>query len=201
MYNWRRMTEGQREYVLNIRKVDKRPWHSPPHNFGEKTQFHLTASCFEHQNILGSTAERMAEFEYNFLDLINSYSEKIYAWCILPNHYHILLKSGRMKILIKEIGRLHGRTSYKWNAEDNARGRKVWFRCVETAVKSENHFWSTMNYIHNNPVHHGYVGKWQEWCFPSASEFIDEIGKEKIMEIWQKYPLTGYGKGWDDPEF
>ena len=193
------MSDEQREYVLNLRKTDKRPWHSPPHSFGHKTQFHLTAACYEHKHIIGTTSKRLSEFEHSLLDVLNKYSETIYAWCIMPNHYHVLLYSNEMKLLIGQIGRLHGRSSFTWNTEDNARGRKVWFRCLETAIKSESHFWSTVNYVHNNPVHHGYVKKWQEWCFSSASDFIDEMGSEKAVEIWEKYPTTGYGKGWDDP--
>ena len=57
-----------------------------------------------------------------------------------------------------------------------------------------------MNYVHNNPVHHGYVKKWQEWSFSSAIDFLEKVGREKAKEIWLNYPLLDYGNGWDDSE-
>jgi putative transposase len=56
-----------------------------------------------------------------------------------------------------------------------------------------------MNYIHHNPVHHGYVKKWTDWPYTSAHEFLKAVGREKAAEIWCKYPPLDYGKGWDDP--
>src|SRR5882762_11784273 len=64
-------------------------------------------------------------------------------------------------------------------------------------MKSERHFFATLNYVHNNPVHHGYVKRWQDWPWSSASEFLDRMGHEKAKEIWLRYPFLGYGKTWD----
>jgi putative transposase len=94
---------------------------------------------------------------------------------------------------------LHGRTSFDWNGEDSARGRKVWFNCVETAMKSERHFRATLNYVHHNPVHHGYVRYWHEWPFSSASAFLSGVGREQAEKWWHEFPLLDYGKHWDPP--
>jgi putative transposase len=67
-------------------------------------------------------------------------------------------------------------------------------------MRNETHVWVTLNYIHHNPVRHGYVDKWQDWPFSSAREFIVKEGLEKVKTIWNDYPLYDYGKGWDDPE-
>ena len=64
-------------------------------------------------------------------------------------------------------------------------------------MRNADHFWSTVNYIHHNPVKHGYVDQWLEWPFSSASDFLDSIGREQAMELWRKYPILDYGKGWD----
>ena len=101
---------------------------------------------------------------------------------------------------LRGIGQLHGRTSFEWNGQDNTRGRKVWYRCVERSMRNERHRWATLNYIHNNPVHHGYVQRWQDWPFGSAIEYLEHVGAEQAGEIWRKYPVLDYGKGWDDPD-
>ena len=53
-------------------------------------------------------------------------------------------------------------------------------------------------YIHNNPVRHGYVKKWQEWPFSSAPEYLAAVGREQATAWWQEYPLLDYGAGWDE---
>jgi putative transposase len=54
-----------------------------------------------------------------------------------------------------------------------------------------------VNYIHNNPVHHGHVDKWQDWPWPSATDFLDRVGREMAEKIWREYPILDYGKKWD----
>jgi putative transposase len=103
---------------------------------------------------------------------------------VLPNHYHSLVGTDCLPQLLLDLGRLHGRTAFEWNGEDGRRGRKVWFNCVETAIKSERHFWATLNYIHHNPVHHRYVAHWQDWPFSSAAEYLESRGSGESFQCW-----------------
>ena len=95
------------------------------------------------------------------------------------------------------MGRFHGRTSFQWNGEESTRGRKVWYKCTDRRVRSERHFWATVNYIHHNPVHHDYVQRWEEWPYSSAAAYLAELGRDEARRIWLKYPILDYGKGWD----
>jgi putative transposase len=142
----------------------------------------------------------MADFARRLLDVLGAYSEHTYAWCLLPNHYHALVFTRSLPELLAEMGKLHGRTSFDWNGEDNRRGRKVWFNCVETGIKSERHFWATLNYVHHNPVHHQYVTRWQDWPFSSVAIYLKEAGAEQAAKVWREYPISEYGKDWDAPD-
>ena len=197
MYDWRKMTGQQRKETLAIRKRARTPMHSLPHLDSGPNQYMVTATCFEHKPHIGFTPERMAEFERDLLELLHNHAEETYCWCVLPYHYHTLVFSMAIKPLLRELGKLHGGTSYKWNGEEVARGRKVWFQAAETVMKSENHFWTTFNYIHNNPVKHGYVEKWQDWPFSSAAMWLDKLGRNRMLEIWEGYPPLDYGDDWD----
>ena len=199
MYNWRKMTEDERGYALEIRHRRSFPKHSPPHfDFAGERQYLVTAACYEHAPIIGVSSDRMTECEYEILSACQKFCAEIYAWCVLPNHYHILLKTEQVKGLRKELGLFHGRFSFQWNGQDGQRGRQVWHNCFERALKSERHFWASLNYVHNNPVHHGYVKKWQDWPWSSANRFLEQFGKEKAAEIWRDFPLLDYGKKWDN---
>lgn len=198
MYDYRRMTSVERARVMEYRRLRNLPLHSPPHwAMGFSAQYLVTAACFEHTPIIGKNPERLTECEGQLLAACQRYASKIYAWCVLPNHYHVLLGSRRIKTLCQELGRFHGRSSFSWNSEDGQRGRKVWFRCFDREIRSERHFWATLNYIHHNPVHHGHVEKWQDWIWSSASKFLESVGRERAAQIWKDYPILDYGKGWD----
>ena len=198
MYDYRNMTPEQRREAVEYRRLRERPWHSPPHwKFAGLLQFMLSATCYEHQPIIGATPERMTECEVALMELCRKLCSTIYAWCILPNHYHLLIQTDQLQNLRSEIGRFHGRMSHKWNGEDDARGRHVWHNCLDRNIKSHRHFWASVNYIHNNPVHHGYVGKWQNWPWSSASAFVERVGRETASRIWREYPVLDFGKTWD----
>ena len=67
-------------------------------------------------------------------------------------------------------------------------------------MRSDRHFWATMNYIHHNPVRHGYVTRWQEWPYSSVHEFLAGMSRDEAERIWHEFPLGDYGAGWDEPE-
>ncbi len=200
-YRWRHLTPKQRVELLVWRQTRGHPWHSPPHrpNFG-LLRFHITAACFEHRYYIGHSPERMDAFARDLLAVFAAHASLTFAWCVLPNHYHALVEAPDVLSLLHELGKFHGRTSHAWNGEENSRGRKVFFRTVERAMRSERHFWASLNYVHHNPVHHGYVARWTDWHWSSAREYLAQTDPDEAKRIWHEYPLGVYGKGWDDPE-
>ncbi len=199
-YLWRQLTPPQREELLETRKRSFQPWHSPVHrpNFGHD-QFHITAACFEHQPYTGSSPDRMSAFSAELLSQLASIHCRTYAWCVLPNHYHALIGTSDILGVIGALGRLHGRDSHAWNGEDSTRGRQVFFRAAERAMRSDAHSFATLNYVHHNPVHHGYVIHREDWPWSSAAQYLEQNGEEEADRVWRRYPLLDYGKGWDDP--
>ena len=198
MYYWRKLTDKQREEVLEYRRTQRYPKHSPPHfDIAEDCRFILTAACYELNKIIGASPERMTECELSILNICESLDAEAYAWCVLPNHYHLLLRTDRIKEIRMELGRFHGRSSFRWNDQDEARGRKVWHNCFERRMKSERHYFASLNYVLDNAVHHGYVERWEDWVWSNAREYLETVGRERALEIWNDYPILDYGAKWD----
>ncbi|WP_198953600.1 hypothetical protein [Rhodopirellula sp. MGV] len=64
-----------------------------PHIESDCTSLYmLTAACFEHSPIIGSSPERIGEFESDLLEVINQHADRVFVWCVLPNHYHVLVE-------------------------------------------------------------------------------------------------------------
>jgi len=201
------------------------PMHSPVHISSERTNYyHITAACYEHQPIIGLSMERLVCFSVALLQGVAQWRQGVVvkgsrdcgspvkaetggidcggrawvsAWVVLPNHYHLLVACDDILGLLKDLGRLHGRTAFLWNKEDGRRGRQVWCKAAETAMKSDRHACVTMNYIHNNPVKHGVCEKWQAWPFSSAVVWLENVGHEAATAFWMDYPVKDYGKLWD----
>lgn len=118
MYRWRKLSQEEREEALRERKGRNLPWHSPPHfDFEGPMTFIITAACYEHAHILGKSPERIAQFEEEILNACLKADSFVHAWSVLPNHYHLLVRTERIKALREEIGTVHGRSSFRWNRE------------------------------------------------------------------------------------
>ena len=144
-----------------------------------------------------TTDERLAWFEGELLSALDEMHAPPAAWVILPNHYHVLVFIRDIKFFSASLGRLHGRTSYEMNKADGLRGRTVWFRSQDRCMRSEAHFYTTLNYIHNNPVKHGYVEKWTDWPYSSVHWYLKTKGRDWLVDLWRSYPVLNYGDKWD----
>ena len=198
MYRWRKLSVEDQAALLQYRQRLSRPWHSPPHFIEGPALFHLTAACYEHASIIGSSLVRMQAFSADLLSTLAAAGVTTHAWCLLPNHYHVLVHVPDLKPVTTALGRLHGRTSHAWNGEDALRGRKVWCAPADRAIRNHAHFWATLNYIHHNPVRHGQVEHWQDWPFSSAPDYLAAVGREEAVRVWKAFPILDYGAGWDD---
>jgi putative transposase len=195
-YKYRNLTPKQRELVVRYRQEHGYPWHAPPHPIQEANYYMLTVTNFEHARVM-STEERRIEFQTRLLDEFQDNGVEVIAWVILPNHYHMLAFLPEFKRAASVFQHLHGSTSREWNLEDQKVGRKVWFRYTDRMIRSERHFYATINYIHYNPVKHGWASRADEWVCSSIWAYLETKGRDWLVDIWRRHPLKDYGKGWD----
>jgi putative transposase len=197
MYTYRCMTPGQRQQILAGRKARGFPWHAPPHYGGELNLFLITAACFEHRSILADPG-RLTEFsDALVIGMQKNLGLRAVAWVVQPNHYHILVRTDP-DVLGPWLARLHNGKSTQWNREDETPKRKVWHRFADRRMRSENHYYATLNYIHANPVKHGHVSKATDWPWSSLHDYLETCGRDTLARWWRQYPVKDYGKGWDD---
>jgi len=110
------------------------------------------------------------------------------AWVALPNHYHCLLLApeevGTLSRLLKSMHRF---TARRWNKEDGAPGRQVWYQYWDTCIDSVGSFYARVNYIHHNPVKHGRVREPAEYPHSSYLRWRDSEDLD-LGEIESAYP-------------
>jgi len=195
-YRYRHLTPEQRQLLLRYRQQQGYPWHAPPHPVREATHYLFTAANFEHRPIISSEERRLA-FQTRLLERLQAAGMEVAAWVILPNHYHILALAADFEKVAPAFQRLHGSLSRQWNLQDGTVGRKVWYRYTDRAMRSERHFYTTVNYLHYNPVKHGFAERADEWVCSSIWAYLETNGRDWLKELWQEHPVREYGKGWD----
>jgi putative transposase len=195
MYNYRYLTPLQKAEIIEYRKLQGFPPHSPPHPFQHKTFYLLTAACYEHKPRINSISRRQELLDQLFKNFLDADIE-ILAWVILTNHYHVLVNTVEFKRVSGILRLIHGRLARQWNLEDKLRG-KVWYSYSDRAIRSQRHYYATLNYIHYNPVKHNYVESPYNWDTSSVHWYLQERGREWLRQCWVGFPVQDYGKEWD----
>jgi len=195
-YRYRRLTEEQRQLLVRYRQQWGYPWHAPPHPIREATYYLLTAANFQHSPVMSSEVRRLG-FQARLLEGLKVAGMEVSAWVVLPNHYHVLAFVPDIDKAASVFQRLHGSTSRQWNLEDDRVGRKVWYRYSDRAIRSERHFYTTVNYLHYNAVRHGYADRADHWVSSSFWAYLETKGRDWLRHLWQEYPIRDYGKRWD----
>jgi putative transposase len=197
MYDYRKMTPEERAEIVAQRKACGWPWHAPPHFGGQEELYLITAACYEHREVMAAPT-RLTEFaEALVLGLKSDLGIEVQAWVVLPNHYHLLVSTD-LDVFRPWIARIHNGKSTQWNREDRSPGRRVWHRFADRKIRSEGHYYASLNYIHANPVKHGYVEKADDWPWSSLPGYLEGFGRDVLVDWWKRYPVGDYGRGWDD---
>ncbi len=197
MYRYRKLTTRQRADLVRFRGRHGFPLHSPPHLEDAAGWYLITAATFEHRPYLADDADR-AEILRQLFEEFEPQGIECAGWVVLPNHYHVLVHTVDLAKAASALGRVHGRTARALNGRDKTPARKVWYRYSDRLIRSERHYFTTLNYIHHNPVKHGYVEQPRQWPCSSVHWYEEELGREWLRDCWVQYPIRDYGKGWDD---
>jgi putative transposase len=59
-------------------------------------------------------------------------------------------------------------------------------------MRSEKDYWVRFNYIHHNPVKHGYVSQMADWAFSSYCYYHERKGEEWLADTFSQYPIVDF---------
>ncbi len=198
-YEYCKLSSREREEILRYRRERGYPLHAPPHPFREAGYYLITAVNYEHVLVMDSV-ERRTVFEILLLDAMKGIQAETIAWVILPNHYHILVDVESLDSISTALKFLHGKTSRQWNLEDNlTEKRRVWYKFSDRLMRSEKQLQHTFNYIHYNPLKHGYTDDFYDWPWSSIKLYENSQEHDWLRAHWKSNPPPEeLGRGWDD---
>jgi len=156
------------------------------------TLHHVIVRGIEQRKIVDDDKDKK-----NFVDRMGTLASEtdtaIYAWAILTNHAHILLRSGP-EGLSKYMKRLLTGYAVFYNRRHRRHGHLFQNRYKSIVVEEDSYFQELVRYIHLNPLRAGMIDSFAKldryrWC--GHSVILGRLNNE-----WQdkKYVLKWFGK-------
>ncbi|WP_006788062.1 REP-associated tyrosine transposase [Thiorhodospira sibirica] len=116
---------------------------------------------------------RMAECMENSLRHFDADRYHLIAWCIMPNHIHVLIEQiGRLSLIIQSWKSFTGRFAMENNEKLglNIPGPSFWMPDYwDRYIRDADHFRDVIHYIHYNPVKAGLCQEPWHWPWSSAT--------------------------------
>lgn len=133
-----------------------------------------------------SGPEECAELRELIAEVARSCDIRIYAYCLMTNHFHLLLEVGIVS-LSAFMQRLETAWSKRFNIRRGRWGHVFQDRFKSRVCDSDVYFKWLLRYIHLNPVKAGLVTRPEDWLWSSYREY--EGTQEKgICEV--DWPLS-----------
>lgn len=135
-----------------------------------------------------------ADYKY-YLELMSVSSKKagteIWAYCLMPNHVHLVMLPGEEDGLRAALGEAHRRYTGYINCREGWRGH-LWQERFHSFVMDEEYLLATVRYVERNPVAARLCDKPEQWRWSSAQAHIE--GKDnKLVRV---QPMLGRIDDW-----
>ncbi len=154
----------------------------------------------------GINGENLFRDEENYEYFLRLYDKHItpiadtYAWCLMKNHFHLLIKiknltgfenlSGFKKIKPPHqyFSNLFNAYSKAINKRYNRHGSLFERPFKRKGIDSKEYLQTVVVYIHNNPVHHGFVNNAADWPWSSYATCISseptKLKRKEVIEMF-----------------
>ena len=122
--------------------------------------------ALRHPKVAALVRDALLHFDGERYDLV--------AWCIMPNHVHVLIRpNDALPRIVQAWKSFTGRRAMAWNAalELGVPGRSFWMREYwDRFIRDERHFQRVIDYIHHNPVKAGLCASPEDWPWSSVGK-------------------------------
>jgi putative transposase len=97
---------------------------------------------------------------------------EVWAYCLMPNHVHLLVVPARVDSLTTWFGNGHRRYTSAINGREGWRGH-LWQERFYSCVLDDRHLWAAGRYVELNPVRAGLCAQPDQWPWSSARPHLE----------------------------
>jgi len=98
----------------------------------------------------------------------------VIAYCLMPNHYHFLLRTEVDEAVSRFIQRLFNSYTQAFNKQQGRSGTLFEGRAKKVPVETDEYVIHLCRYIHLNPVRAGLVVHPGEWPYSNYLEWVEQ---------------------------
>jgi putative transposase len=172
--------------------------HAPAHHFDNESTFFITGATYQKQLFYRDEAS-LDELQAILFDKAKEHGCWLQAWCLMANHYHVVIRGGRVR---EFIHRFHTVAALALNARDRTPYRRVWFQYWDKTLTFEASWLARLRYTQENAVHHGVarVATEYRWCSARAFEesaprsFVQTVRRMKTdrLRVYDPFDSGGF---------
>jgi putative transposase len=112
---------------------------------------------------------------------------RLLAWCLMPNHVHLIAVPERADSLSVLLRRVHGRYAQMVNAQ-RVRSGHLWQNRFYSCALSASHLWRALAYVELNPVRAGITERAEDYRWSSAAPHLGLTRDRYLlldMDFWR----------------
>jgi putative transposase len=133
--------------------------------------------------------EDYAAFERVLEEATRKHPMRILAYCVMPNHWHMVLwprREGELTNFLRWLTHTH---TMRWHAhfQTSGSGHLYQGRFKAFPVQTDNHFYSVVRYVERNPLRANLVSRAEEWRWSSL--WRRQSGSQEDRSLLHAWPL------------
>lgn len=175
----------------------------------------IEADCFYHIYNRGINGENIFKSDRNYLFFLKKISEflipvcDVYAYCLMPNHFHLLIKiksdfeltslikpsvttsiglHSPQKIFSKQFAGIFNSYSQAFNREHKRHGALIESPFKRKLITSDKYLINVIIYIHQNPEKHGITDQFSKYNFSSYQSILSNsstlLKRDEVIELF-----------------
>ncbi len=114
---------------------------------------------------------------------------EVWAYCLMPNHVHLVLVPSHEDGLRQALGEAHRRYTRRINARQGWAGH-LWQERFHSFPLDEPHLAAVGCYVEQNPVRAGLAGRAEDWAWSSARAHLaaSDDALVRAAPLLERYP-------------
>lgn len=123
-------------------------------------------------------------FERVLTEAFERYSLPIFAYCVMPNHWHCVVRPQTDEQLSEFFRWLTHTHTMRWHAHYHTQGTGHLYqgRFKTFAIEEDDHFLAVLRYVERNPLRAHLCKRAEDWKFGSAWRRANRDGK--LLASW-----------------
>ena len=133
-------------------------------------------------------------FLNKFKEKIKIYPATVFSYCLMPNHFHFLIRQDSMKPIYRIFNDSLSSYVRHYNSKYRRKGSLMEGHLQHINVKQDKYMVYLCQYIHFNPKKAGIIESLEDWKFSNYLEWVgnrkEELFNNELLQIYFETPAS-----------